>query len=142
LDEADPELLDRIASSLASSRRPGWIAPHRLRAWRSGSLVRIDFHLIMPFYWTLEQTHEEEHAIHDALHLMLDEPSEVIVHTEPCFAACCNLCSVDGCNFRKAPGTRKLEWSSDLLKAELVSQTSGITHPDQLAHKHEEEDSP
>ncbi len=141
MDEADPELLDRITVALVASRRPGWIAPHRLRAWRSGSLVRIDFHLIMPFYWTLEQTHEQEHAIHDALHEMLEEPSEVIVHTEPCFTACCSICTVDGCSFRQEPGNRPFEWSSELLKSELVVQT-GAKHPDHLTHVHIEEDNP
>jgi len=142
MDEADPSLLNRITLALAASRRPGWIAPHRLRAWRSGSLVRIDFHLIMPFYWTLEQTHEQEHAIHDALRELLDEPSEVIVHTEPCFAACCNFCAVENCTYRKEPESRTFEWTTTLLEAELVSQTAGANHPDHLTHIHLEEDSP
>jgi cation diffusion facilitator family transporter len=142
MDEADPALLSRITAALVASRRPGWIAPHRLRAWRSGSLVRIDFHLIMPFYWTLEQTHEHEHAIHDALHELLDEPSEVIVHTEPCFTACCHFCSVDPCPFRKELGTRTFKWTTSLLAAELTEQSGGVQHPDHLKHIHDEEDSP
>ena len=95
----------------------------------------------MPFYWTLEQTHEHEHAIHDALHEKLDEPSEVIVHTEPCFAACCSICFVDGCAYRKDTPDRKLEWTADLLEGELVIQTSGVTHPDLLKKIHDEEKS-
>jgi cation diffusion facilitator family transporter len=142
MDEADPDLLDRITVAVVKSRRPGWIAPHRLRAWRSGSLVRIDFHLIMPFYWTLEQTHEEEHAIHDALHELLEEPSEVIVHTEPCFTACCNFCGIQECHFRKEPQRRSFDWHTALLEAELVSQTAGVSHPDHVTHTHDEEDSP
>jgi cation diffusion facilitator family transporter len=142
MDEADPALLARITAALVSSRKPGWIAPHRLRAWRSGSVVRIDFHLIMPFYWTLEQTHEMEHAIHDALYDLLDEPSEVIVHTEPCFSACCNFCAVQNCAFRKSPQNRTHDWTTSLLAAELVEQTDGTKHPDHLTHSHIEEDSP
>lgn len=140
MDEADPDLLKRISATLAATRRPGWIAPHRLRAWRSGSVVRVDFHLIMPFYWSLEQTHDQEHAIHDALHEHLDEPSEVIVHTEPCFAACCSICFVENCAYRKSEATRRLEWKADLLGSELSEQTQGVTHPDRLKHIHDEED--
>src|SRR5690606_13939517 len=81
MDEADPVLLNAISDAIITGRRAGWIAPHRLRAWRSGATVRIDFHLILPYYWTLEQTHDTEHAIHDILSRHLDQPSEVIVHT-------------------------------------------------------------
>lgn len=142
MDEADPELLDRITAALVATRRPGWIAPHRLRAWRSGSVVRVDFHLIMPFYWTLEQTHDHEHAIHDALHERLDEPSEVIVHTEPCFTACCSICFIEHCAYRKTEAQHRHEWSTRLLGSELVEQTAGASHPDRLTHIHEEKDNP
>jgi hypothetical protein len=96
----------------------------------------------MPYYWTLEQTHEQEHAIHDALHELLDEPSEVIVHTEPCFSACCSFCSVSDCQFRKESNTRMLAWTTSLLEAEIVEQTGGVKHPDHFKHIHNEEDGP
>lgn len=139
MDEADPALLNRITAAMVTSRRSGWIAPHRLRAWRSGSLVRIDFHLIMPFYWTLEQTHEQEHAIHDVLHELLDEPSEVIVHTEPCFAACCSFCTVSNCQHRKESNTHMIAWTTSLLEAEIVEQTGGVKHPDHFKQIYNEE---
>lgn len=142
MDEADPELLDRISTALAATRRPGWIAPHRLRAWRSGSVVRVDFHLIMPFYWTLEQTHEHEHAIHDVMSERLAEPSEVIVHTEPCFTACCSICFVENCAYRKSDPVHRHDWTTALLESELVEQTAGMSHPDRVSHTHEEEDNP
>jgi cation diffusion facilitator family transporter len=141
MDEADPQLLARIAKVLSSERRDSWIIPHRLRAWRSGATVRIDFHLIMPTYWTLEQTHEQEHAIHDSIKAGLDEPCEIIVHTEPCFSACCRICSMSDCPIRVKPIEERLPWTSNLLGSELIAQTNGHTHPDMSHKTHEERDS-
>lgn len=131
MDEADPVLLGRIADSLSSARKNGWIVPHRLRAWRSGATVRVDFHLIMPYYWSLERTHAEEHALHDALKAGFSEPMEIIVHTEPCFPACCHLCGMEDCPVRQEPRTVAHVWTSGLLEAELAEQTGGHGHPDQ-----------
>lgn len=131
MDEADPVLLGRIAGALSAARRDGWIVPHRLRAWRSGATVRVDFHLIMPFYWSLERTHGEEHALHDALKGGLSEPMEVIVHTEPCFPACCHICGVADCPVRQESRSVVHDWTSGLLEGELKQQTGGHGHPDQ-----------
>lgn len=122
LDEADPEILGKISQLLIVSRKPGWIAPHRLRAWKSGSLVRIDFHLILPYYWTLEKTHDVEHDIHDIIEKGLDFPTEVIIHTEPCYEACCSFCSLSSCDVRKHPYQSTLEWTQSVLEADLPAQ--------------------
>lgn len=122
LDEADPQILAQLSQLLIASRKPGWIAPHRLRAWKSGSLVRIDFHLILPYYWTLEETHEVEHDIHDIIEKGLEFPTEVIIHTEPCYEACCAYCSLSSCTVRKHPYQTTLEWSQPVLEADLPSQ--------------------
>ncbi len=53
MDAYDPELLDRISDIIAQNRKPAWIDVHRLRAWRSGQLIYIDFHLILPRYLSL-----------------------------------------------------------------------------------------
>lgn len=129
LDAADPQLLSQIAGVLSRSRRDGWIVPHRLRAWRSGATIRVDLHLIMPFFWTLEQTHEEEHALHDAMKTEFQEPVEVIVHTEPCFPDCCRICALQGCPHRTEKAEELLEWTAILLEGELVKQTDGKGHP-------------
>lgn len=139
MDEADPVLLNAISDAIIKERRPGWIAPHRLRAWRSGATVRIDFHLILPYYWTLEQTHDVEHAIHDVLGRHLDQPSEVIVHTEPCFTACCSICTVSECPVRKSNPDNVKKWSRALLESELAVHTGGMGHPDRLEAPHSDD---
>ena len=48
MDESSPELLDEISSLLSRKRKDTWIDIHRLRAWRAGSQIRVDFHLVLP----------------------------------------------------------------------------------------------
>jgi cation diffusion facilitator family transporter len=55
----DPDLLKEISSLLDEHRKDVWIDIHQLRAWRSGSIVHIDFHLILPGDYSLEQAHAE-----------------------------------------------------------------------------------
>jgi cation diffusion facilitator family transporter len=134
MHEADPETLERIALLLQQSRQPGWIAPHRLRTWRSGAVLHVDFHLILPFYWTLQQSHEAEHAIYELFRAQWPEPVDVIVHTEPCWPACCALCGMPDCPVRSAPLVRLLPWNGAVLQAPLdvqlraVGSTIGAEH--------------
>jgi cation diffusion facilitator family transporter len=42
MDEADPELLERIVLALNTIKKPGWLYPHKLRALRSGRYHHVD----------------------------------------------------------------------------------------------------
>jgi hypothetical protein len=48
MDESSLELLDEISSLLSKNRKDTWIDLHRLLAWRAGSQIRVDFHLVLP----------------------------------------------------------------------------------------------
>ncbi len=56
---SDPQLLDEICAVLARHKKDMWIDVHRLRAWRSGRRVHIDFHLVLPRDIALEDAHRE-----------------------------------------------------------------------------------
>ncbi|MCS7082324.1 MAG: cation diffusion facilitator family transporter [Bacteroidetes bacterium] len=135
MDEADPSILERVAQILEQGRQPGWIAPHRLRLWRSGATLHVDFHLILPYYWTLQQSHEAEHAIHELFRARCPEPTDVIVHTEPCWPACCALCAIDSCPVRQAPLKRLLPWNGDLLRAPLKAQLGAVEAQTELEYE-------
>ena len=59
MDKSDPELLDEICQVIADHRRPTWIDIHQLRARRAGTHIFIDFHLILPRDFPLEESHAE-----------------------------------------------------------------------------------
>jgi cation diffusion facilitator family transporter len=102
MDEAVPELLDTIAERLESVRQPGWLSPHHAKIHRHGQYVHIDMHLVLPRYWSLEQSHDVTHVIEESLHDAFGERSEIMIHMEPCRPDACSGCDISDCPVRAA----------------------------------------
>jgi len=111
MDEADPELLERIVRGLNTIKKPGWLYPHKLRALRSGRYHHVDLHISLPHYWTLDQVHDTEQEITDALLEALGEEGDIMVHVDPCEPPYCPVCEVDDCSERKSPFSGASTWS-------------------------------
>ena len=111
MDEADPELLERIVQGLNTIKKPGWLYPHKLRALRSGRYHHVDLHISLPHYWTLDQVHETEQEITDALLEALGEEGDIMIHVDPCEPPYCPVCEVNGCSERKSPFSNASTWS-------------------------------
>ena len=60
MNEANPITFKKLSDSLVNMKKDYWIDIHELRFWQSGDKVFIDFHLILPYYFNIKQTHEEE----------------------------------------------------------------------------------
>ncbi len=111
MDEADPELLERIVQGLNTIKKPGWLYPHKLRALRSGRYHHVDLHISLPHYWTLTQVHETEEEITRALLEALDEEGDVMIHVDPCEPPYCPVCDVDDCSSRSSDFINSPAWS-------------------------------
>ncbi len=111
MDEADPELLERIVQGLNTIKKPGWLYPHKLRALRSGRYHHVDLHISLPHYWTLTQVHEAEQEITDALFEAIGEEGDIMIHVDPCEPPYCPVCEVDDCGERKAEFNSSPQWS-------------------------------
>ena len=111
MDEADPELLERIVQGLNTIKKPGWLYPHKLRALRSGRYHHVDLHISLPHYWTLDQVHETEQEITDALLEAIGEEGDIMIHVDPCEPPYCPACEVDDCSERKSPFSNTSTWS-------------------------------
>jgi cation diffusion facilitator family transporter len=105
MDEADPELLDRIVEILNAHRRPDWIDIHQLRTRHYGAKVHVDFHLVVPRSFGLLQAHVEAEAIEEMIVDSLSEVVEAIVHVDPCEDPLCERCRQDHCQDRSTAGT-------------------------------------
>jgi len=111
MDEADPELLERIVQGLNSIKKPGWLYPHKLRALRSGRYHHVDLHISLPYYWTLTQVHEAEQEITKALLEAIGEEGDIMIHIDPCEPPYCRICEVDDCSERTAEFNSGTHWS-------------------------------
>jgi cation diffusion facilitator family transporter len=111
MDEADPELLERIVQGLNTIKKPGWLYPHKLRALRSGRYHHVDLHISLPHYWTLTQVHEAEQEITKALLEAIGEEGDIMIHIDPCEPPYCRICEVDDCSERTAEFNSGPPWS-------------------------------
>lgn len=124
MQEADPRLLDEICVVLSARRKPAWIGIHRLRAWRSGSRVHIDFHLILPRELTLEAAHAEVNAVEDILRAKYGNQADLLIHADPCHDRECPECSQEPCGARTKASRTGCLWFGDTASREREAPDS------------------
>lgn len=115
MDAASPLLLRQLTDSLRSIREPAMIDIHYLRARRVGDQYHIDFHLILPRFWNIEEEHSKVHEITDRLLVTLGEEGEVLIHPEPCTPDLCRHCQMQGCPVRSTAFEKLSEWKTEDL---------------------------
>lgn len=100
MDESDPDLLSEIGVLLQQHRKNLWIDAHRLRAWKSGQRVHVDFHLILPRDLPLEQGHEEVKELERIFSDHFGGLAEILIHLDPCEEPECPVCGNEPCDLR------------------------------------------
>lgn len=115
MDKADMETITRIAAVLQENRVDSWIDIHNLRIQKFGRYMHVDCHMTLPFYYTLEQVHDQIKALETAIAKSFLLNVEVFVHTDPCQAIPCALCSVDNCPYRRLPHAEQVIWTPSNL---------------------------
>lgn len=115
MDASDPLLLDEISRLLEQHRRPEWIDIHQLRAWRAGSLIHIDFHLVLPKDVSMEHGHAEAKATEQLLVNHFKGNASVLVHVDPCDENQCPVCRQNVCKWRKGTMSQPAHWTRDYL---------------------------
>ena len=117
--ETDTELLQKISTILSGMRKEYWIDLHELRYWKSGDRLFIDFHLILPYYFTIEQTHKEEKAIDAKLQEVFIN-SQIKIHFDYCRSELCRFCSYADCTVREEKGSVIFNWDVKKLTGDAV----------------------
>jgi cation diffusion facilitator family transporter len=115
MDETDFELIAALTGHLQSHRTSRWIDVHNLRIIRYGRSLHVDCHLTLPYYLTLQETHDEVEALEDVIKDFFGSPTEVFVHADPCRPVCCHLCEIANCPVRKHPFEQRVTWEATLL---------------------------
>lgn len=115
MDEAVPELLDRVAGVLNGSRAEGWVDPHNCKIQRLGQVVHIDMHLVLPRFWSLDDAHREAHHAEDAIRDDFGQGTEVMLVFEPCTRSSCKRCDVNDCPVRDAAFEGRITLTGELI---------------------------
>jgi len=112
---SDPALLEEICDLLGASKKDLWIDVHRLRAWRSGRRVHVDFHLILPRQLPLEQAHREVKELEEIFSAHFGGMSDLLIHLDPCLDPECPVCGHDPCDLRINGMIHQKVWSRNAL---------------------------
>ncbi len=112
---SDPELLKEIGVLLGEYRKDTWIDIHQLRAWHSGNLLHIDFHLILPRDFALEESHREGKEVEEIIKEHFGGAASVLIHLDPCTDPDCPVCSRYLCGLRGEDLKKRIPWTWETL---------------------------
>lgn len=111
-DEADMELLKNLISVANQNKKDTWIDLHNLRAIKYGSVLHLDCHLTVPWYFNVNQAHAEVDALNKLIEQHFPQSVEMFVHTDGCVPpASCRVCPIENCEVRKTSFEGRLEWT-------------------------------
>jgi len=118
---SDPELLDEICNLLSRHKKDIWIDIHRLRSWRSGKKIHVDFHLILPKDLPLEEGHREVKELENVFNAHFEGMSDILIHLDPCLEPECPVCGHDFCDTRRERRIHERIWNRQTLTREANS---------------------
>ena len=115
MDESDRETLVLFYDIVKRARTPEWINLHHLRIMRSGRMHNLDFHLIIPFYWSVEEAHTFQGHVVKRIAGEFQNNATILIHLDPCREEYCLLCRVEPCKERKEPFVSEQEWTINAM---------------------------
>lgn len=104
LDKADEKLLDDLAGTLNTHKKPQWIDIHNAKATKYGSLLHLDCDLTLPWYMTIEEGHRETEQLDRILQERYHNRLQANIHLDPCNISdkpACGKCEMQGCSYRR-----------------------------------------
>ncbi|MCB9277148.1 MAG: cation transporter [Lewinellaceae bacterium] len=114
MDEADYILIKELVDKLQQDRMDSWIDIHNFRVIKYGATLHIDCHMTVPWYYDIRQGHEEARKFEIIVKELCEAPVEFFIHLDPCEPpGNCRICSVEGCQKRKAPLEATVTWTLD-----------------------------
>lgn len=119
MNEVKPETLNKLSNKLVSIKKDYWIDIHELRFWQSGDKVFIDFHLILPYYFNIKQTHEEENEIEAELQKDFSQ-ADLKIHLDYCIPQLCKFCNYTECDKRGDNKSEIFTWDVRKLTGQPV----------------------
>ncbi len=111
MDEADEDIILSIVRYLNENRKTQWIDIHNLRIIQYGNKLHIDCHITLPWYYTLEQAHNEIEEVAALINQKHSSQVEFFIHGDPCIPSSCKICMLSDCKERKENFKEKMEWN-------------------------------
>jgi cation diffusion facilitator family transporter len=112
MDEADYDLLKRIILKLNDHRQEEWVDIHNMRVIKYGSVLHIDCHFTVPWYFKVKEAHHEVDELDQLVRSEMENPVELFIHTDACVPpGQCSICLLQSCTVREAKFEKRIEWN-------------------------------
>ena len=112
MDEADHKLIDELLAFINLHRKDEWIDLHNLRIIKYGSVMHVDGHLTVPWYFSVREGHDQVSELEKIVKGKFGEVVELFIHLDPCEPFSCKICNLHECKVRKAPFQAKVLWNT------------------------------
>lgn len=111
MDETDEGVVLSVIKHLNEHRKAEWVDIHNLRIIQYGNKLHVDCHVTLPWYFTLEESHNEIEEIATIINDKHSAQVEFFIHGDPCVPQSCKICSLKKCDVRKESFKAKMEWN-------------------------------
>jgi cation diffusion facilitator family transporter len=111
MDKADVDLLTNVITTLQQNRNENWVDLHNLRILKYGSVLHLDGHLTVPWYFNVNEAHHEVDKIDKLMKDNYGQAVELFIHTDGCLDFSCTVCTKLTCAVRKNSFANKVDWN-------------------------------
>jgi cation diffusion facilitator family transporter len=113
MDKADTALLKEAIETLQENRNENWVDLHNLRILKYGSILHLDAHLTVPWFFNVHEAHKEVEKLDNLVKEKYGESIELFIHTDGCLDFSCAICTKQSCAVRKNEFVKTVEWTID-----------------------------
>jgi hypothetical protein len=100
---------------------------HNLRIIKYGSTLHLDTHLTVPWYFNVNQAHEEIDELAVLVRKEFGESLELFVHSDGCLEFQCRICSKDDCPVRQHLFEKRINWTVENIS---TNQKHNLSTPE------------
>jgi cation diffusion facilitator family transporter len=118
MDEMDIVMLKEVIEVLQKNRKPQWVDLHNLRVIQYGSMMHVDAHMTLPWYYTVAQADDEIHHLEELIKAHFNNQVELFIHIDGCMPYQCKLCALKECHVRQEDFKEQLEWKIENIWAD------------------------
>jgi cation diffusion facilitator family transporter len=122
MDEADFDLLRRIADVLWKNKTDQWIDIHNLKVVKYGDTYHIDCDLTLPWYINIAEAHEIGNNVVRAVEDSFEENIDFTIHSDSCDNIPCPVCSISDCPHRKKAFQSTPVWTTELITGKSLKK--------------------
>lgn len=113
MDEADTDILKRLAEILEKERKPQWIDLHNTKVQQFGSRLHIDAHMTLPWYYELRDAHNEMEEMIKLVAKNSKRNIEFNFHMDDCKPKSCEVCQLFDCPVRERKFVGRVTWTAE-----------------------------